>query len=257
MTTVVASLTCLILVIVALCAGTVAADNVELQDAFTMLKARKDKQAQVILEEVLMRQPQNLEALWGKAEILRRGRKFRESEALFNLILKKNPQYPPALLGLAYIRYNDNNLKEALQLVKRALKSEALTKDNKALAFMMLGSINSKRSTNGWVINKIQYGIQIKSYFLKAAMIAPELAEVHLGLGTFYLKAPVIAGGSLDKAIEELETAIKLAPEFATAAARLAQAYKKKNNPEKYNFYLQRAKELDPENEALQELADK
>jgi hypothetical protein len=44
-----------------------------------------------------------------------------------------------------------------------------------------------------------------------------------------------------------------MAPDFATANARLAQSYKKKGNKEKYNYYLQRAKELDPENEVANE----
>jgi Tfp pilus assembly protein PilF len=233
-----------------------SAQAVEIQDAFALLKARKDNRALVIFEGILKGQPANREALWGKAEILRRGRKFRESEAILNTVLKNDPQYPPALLSLAYIKYNDNNLKEALSLIKQVLKSKALSKENRALAFMMLGTINSRRS-QGWIVNKIQYGTQIKSYFLKAAELAPELAEIRLGLGTFYLNAPVIAGGSLDKAIEEFEAALKSAPEFATAAVRLAQAYKKKDDHEKYNFYLQRARELDPGNEALRELENK
>ncbi|MDD2752737.1 MAG: tetratricopeptide repeat protein, partial [Candidatus Omnitrophica bacterium] len=84
--------------------------------------------------------------------------------------------------------------------------------------------------------------------------LAPDLPEVRLGLGTFYLLAPGFAGGNQKAALEELEAAVRLAPDFATANARLAQAYQKAGNQEKYNFYLALAKKLDPENEVIAEL---
>ncbi|MBC8436441.1 MAG: tetratricopeptide repeat protein [Candidatus Omnitrophica bacterium] len=248
------AITLLILVTTALFC--LSAGAAEIQDAFSLLKIRKDNQALAVFEELLQRKPNNCGALWGKAEILRRKRRFQESEIILNQVLQKNPDYPPALISLAYIRYHDNRLKEALKLTRRALKSKPLSKENEAMAFMMLGTINSKRSSQGWIINKIQYGTQIKSFFLKAVKIDPGLAEAHLGLGIFYLKAPVIAGGNVDKAIEELTTALRLAPDFATATARLAQAYKKKGDSDKYKIYLRRAEELDSGNEALKELRE-
>jgi tetratricopeptide (TPR) repeat protein len=119
---------------------------------------------------------------------------------------------------------------------------------------MMLGTINSRRSAKGWFLNKLRYGTQIRCHFLKAKEFAPDLPEVHLGLGTFYLLAPPIVGGNLNGALKELELAVKIAPDFATANARLAQAYKRKGDLEKYKYYFQRAKELDPDNEVLMEL---
>ena len=122
------------------------------------------------------------------------------------------------------------------------------------MANMMLGAINSRRCAKGWFLDKIIYGTRIKGYFKKAAELDPDLPEVHLGLGIFYLKAPAIAGGNPDRAVEELEKAIKIAPDFATPYARLAQAYQKKGDLEKYKFYLNKARGLDPENEALKEI---
>lgn len=225
-----------------------------INDALRLLKFRKDKDALAIFEKILISQSDSLDALWGKAEVLRRSRDHKQSEEILNKILNKNPKHVSSLISLSYIRYKDDRLNEALTLVKQALEVENLDKENEALAYMMLGTINSLRSSRGWFLSKIIYGTQIKGYFLKAKELAPDLPEVHLGLGAFYLLAPAIAGGDLDKAIQELELAVKIAPEFATTNARLAQAYKKKGDLEKYNFYLQRAKELDPENEVLVEL---
>ncbi len=227
-------------------------DN-SLKGAFILLKNRKDKEALAIFQRVLTSQPDSLDALWGKAEVLRRDRDYRQSEELLNKILNLNPKHIPALISLSYIRYKDDKLKEALRLVNQVLKINSLDKENQALAYMMLGSINSRRSQKGWFLSKVAYGTHIKSYFLRAKELAPELPEVHLGLGTFYLLAPAIIGGNLDNALQELELTVDIAPEFATANARLAQAYKKKGLQDKYNFYINRVKNLDPKNEVLNE----
>lgn len=225
-------------------------DN-SLKDALVLLKNRKDNDALVVFEKILADEPGNLDALWGKAEIKRRAHKYKEAQALLSEILKQNPNHVSSLISLAYIRYKDDKLNEALELINRAINASSSDKENEALAYMMLGTINSRRSATGWFFSKIRYGTQIKCYFLKAKELAPHLPEVHLGLGTFYLKAPAIVGGNLDKAVQELETAVRIAPDFATANARLAQAYKKKGNLEKYDFFIQRARELDSQNEAL------
>lgn len=224
-----------------------------LNEALLLLKNRKDQAALAIFEKILVSEPENLNALWGKAEVLRRSRKFKDSEAILNNILNKYPYHASSLISLAYIRYKDDKLDAALKLVQQVLRTDNLDKENKALAYMMWGAINSRRSAKGWFFSKIRYGTQIKGYFLKAKELAADLPEVHLGLGTFYLLAPAIVGGNLEKAFDELSLAVKMAPDFATANARLAQSYKKKGNKEKYNYYLQRAKELDPENEVANE----
>jgi tetratricopeptide (TPR) repeat protein len=233
-----------------------AEQNTSIDEAFVLLKTRKDNAALAIFEKILFTQPNNLDALWGKAEVLRRSRDYQQSEELLNKILSTNPKHVPVLISLSYIRYKDDKINEALKLINQVLKTDSLDKENRALAYMMLGIINSRRSAKGWFFSKIRYGIQIKCYFLKAKELAPHLPEVHLGLGTFYLKAPAVVGGNLDRAFQELELAVKIAPDFATANARLAQAYKKKGNLEKYNFYIRRARELDPKNEVLKEIKD-
>lgn len=223
-------------------------------EAVALLKNRKDKDALVIFDKILRNEPDNLDALSGKAEVLRRMGKFKEAQEIISEILKMNPQHPSALITLAYIKYKDAQLGEAQELINKVLKDNYLDKENEALAYTVLGVINSRRSMQGWFLSKMQYASQVKAYFLKAKALAPRLPEAHLSLGTFYLLAPAIVGGNLDKALQELEVAVKIAPDFATVNARLAQAYKKKGDLENYNFYIQRVQELDPNNEVLKEI---
>jgi len=221
------------------------------------LKLRKEGLAQAEIEKILAVQRDDACALWAKAEILRRDYRFKESEELLNQILEKCPGHASSLISLAYIKYHDNKFQDALRLLNRALKQPGLDRENVALAYLLMGSINSKRATQGGLISKIAYGTRIKGFFEKAKNIAPDMAEAHLGLGTFYLLAPKIAGGDIDKAIVELEYALRLTPDFATVNARLAQAYKEKGDLVKYNFYAGITKKLDPENEVLKELEKK
>jgi tetratricopeptide (TPR) repeat protein len=224
-----------------------------ISQAMKLLKFRKDSEALAQFEQILLEEPLNLDGLWGRAEILRRRRHYQAAAALLNQVLAAKPRHVPSLISLANIKYKEDNLEDARALINQVLSSGAGSKDNAALAYLMLGTIDTKHIPESWLFGKIKYATQIKTYFLKARELAPDLPEARLALGTFYYLAPVIVGGSLDKAVAELELAVKLAPDFATANARLAQCYKKKGLLEKYNFHLARAKELDPENEVLRE----
>jgi tetratricopeptide (TPR) repeat protein len=224
------------------------------KEAVELLKIRKDKEALAIFEQLLKKNPEDIEALCGKAEVLRRDRKYDQAQALLEEILKKDPNYISAMLSLSYTLYQKENFDRAQKLVNRIMQNGCETKEDEALANMLLGAINSKRAAKGWLLTKLKYGPKIQCYFLKAKELGPELPEVRLGLGTFYLLAPKVIGGDVNKAIPELEYTVRIAPDFATANARLAHAYKMKGDMEKYKEYMQRAKELDPENEAVKEI---
>ncbi len=227
------------------------------QNLLKYLKLRKEHLARAEINKILEAEADDPCALWAKAEILRRDYKFQDAEKILNQILKKYPAHASSLITLAYIRYHDNKFPEAMKLLNQALKQPGLERENVALAYLLIGSINSKRATQGGFISKVAYGTRIKGFFEKAKDIAPDMAEAHLGLGTFYLLAPKIVGGDIDKAIIELQFAVRLTPDFATANARLAQAYKEKGDLAKYNFYVGVTKKLDPENEVLKEIEAK
>lgn len=224
------------------------------QNLLDYLKIRKDKLALIETEKILAVEPNDLCGLWAKAEIFRRTYKFKESKNLLNQILSKNPDYAPALISLAYIKYHDNKFDEAYKTLAEVLKQPDLNKENAALVYMLMGSINARKASLGGFLCKVLYGLRVRGLFEKARDIAPDLPEIRLGLGSFYLLAPTIAGGNVDRAIRELKYAVELAPDFATANARLAEAYKEKEDFENYNFYLKRAEDLDPENEVLKEI---
>ncbi|MFH1440797.1 MAG: tetratricopeptide repeat protein [Candidatus Omnitrophota bacterium] len=224
--------------------------------ALEFLKIRKDEQALAAAEKILAQETDNLEALWVKAEFLRRKGFTTQARDLLYQILNINPQHFSSLNSLAYIKYKNNDLNSSLSLVNKILNSPGVDNNNLGMAYLMLATINSALAQDGNLVDKLFYSGKIKRYFLKAKELAPDLPEVYLGLGSFYLMAPSIIGGNYDKAIEELEQAVKLAPDFATVNIRLAQAYKMKGDNDKYRVYISRSKALDPNNEILKELGE-
>ncbi|MDD2928019.1 MAG: FAD:protein FMN transferase [Candidatus Omnitrophica bacterium] len=193
--------------------------------ALDLLRIRKNKDALVILDRVLLSEPKDPEAIWGKAEIFRRARQDKLAKLMFQEVLEIKADHQRALLSLAYIEYNDGNLNTALKLTRQAFIVSGTNRQNRALAYILLGLINSARPFNGGMIARINRGLEIKDYFLKAVRLAPELPETHLYLGTFYLEAPLLEGRDLKKAIRELKYALEIAPDFTEASALLARAY--------------------------------
>lgn len=227
----------------------------DISSGLALLKNRKDALALEIFSKVLQDDPQNIEALWGKAEVLRRQRHYDKSEEILTQALKSNPNHLPSRISLAYIRYKQDRLDEAYNLIKNTLNSKACRPEDEAMSYIMIGTINSRRTQKDGMLAKLAYAGKIKRYFLKAQAISPDLPESRLALGTFYLVAPAIIGGDIAKAQFELEAALKLAPEFATAKARLGQLYLKKGDKQKADAYFAEAAALDPENEVVAEVA--
>lgn len=198
--------------------------------ALDLLRVRKNKDALVILDKVLLSEPKDPDAIWGKAEVFRRARQDKLAELMFQEVLDIKPDHRRALLSLAYIKYKGGNLNAALNLTHQSFIVSGTNRQDRALAYMLLGLINSARPFNGGVIARINRGLEIKDCFLKAVRLAPELPETHLYLGIFYLEAPLLEGGSIKKAIRELKYALEIAPDFTEASALLAQAYSQDKN---------------------------
>ncbi|MCX7661397.1 MAG: hypothetical protein N2Z79_01775, partial [Candidatus Omnitrophica bacterium] len=158
-----------------------------------------------------------------------------------------------SLITLVYIKYQYQKYYQAKDILNSLLKRKDLSRNEKGMILLLLGFIKSKEIAKAGLFNKIINANSIKDLFKKAVVLAPDLPETHLGLGTFYLFAPRIIGGDIRKAKKHLEIALKIAPNFATAYARLAQVYKKEGDFNNYRLYLEKAKRIDPENEVVNE----
>lgn len=245
------------------------ADNMVLSDILADVKARpdsikdlyvlglvylnlhKDKEAGEAFDKVLTLDPRVIEAKWGKAEVLRRRHQPQKSEELLRGVLKQNPDFSPASITLAYIRYIQMNFNAAVRLAIAVLKQGEKNVDqgNQVRAHLIYGGTKGMIAHYGGPLSKIVNGTAVLPSLKAAERLQPESAEVKFGLGSFYLLAPALAGGDLEKAEAYLKKAVEIDPLFADAYVRLGQFYKIKGDSARYNECLNKALEIDPQNE--------
>jgi tetratricopeptide (TPR) repeat protein len=79
-------------------------------------------------------------------------------------------------------------------------------------------------------ITAISLGKTIKESFQKALELDPGHRRAMGGLGAWYLEAPAIAGGDIDKSIFYLSKALSLDPNYTLNYVYLARAYIKKKD---------------------------
>ncbi len=101
----------------------------------------------------------------------------------------------------------------------------------------------------GGPLSKIINGTAVLPSLKAAEKLQPESAGVKFGLGSFYLLAPTLAGGDLERAEAYLKKAIEIDPLFVDAYVRLGQLYKIKGDSVRYNEYLNKALKIDSQNE--------
>ncbi len=230
-------------------------NNPESQDGLyelglVYLNLHRDKEAKEAFNKVLSLNPKATEAKWGVAEVLRREHDLTKSEELLKEAIKEDSDFSPAYITLAYIRYYQMKFEEAVRLANKVIKQgrENVDLSNYVRAYLLLGGCKGMIAHYGGPISKIVNGTAVLSNIKRAQALQPDNAGVMFGLGSFYLLAPALAGGDIDKAEEYLNKAVKLDPLFADAYVRLAQLYKMKGDNQNYEIYLNKALKIDPKN---------
>lgn len=215
------------------------------------LNLHENKKAGLVFDKILQLSPSSYEAKWGEAEVLRRQHKLEESQKLLEGIIKENPGYSPAYISLSYIKYTRMKFNEAVRLADFVIDQgiNGADSSNYVRAILIVAGSKGMIAHYGGPISKLINGTAVFPNLKKAEKLNPDNPAVLFGMGSFYLLAPTVAGGNIEKAKEYLERVIKIDPKFSDAYVRLAQYYKVKADMEKYNTYLDKALEIDPGNE--------
>jgi len=215
------------------------------------LNLHQDKAAYQIFETLLNANSNIVELKWGLAESIRRLHDLKKAESLLNEVIKQEPQFAPALISLAYIEYFKMDFKGSVRLALKVIEQGRNKVDlsNYVRAYAMYAGSKGMLAHYGGLLSKAIDGLAVKANLDKAQRLQPDSPVVLFGLGSYYLLAPVIAGGNKTKAEEYLNKAVKVDPYFADVYVRLAQLAKIKGQKEKYDFYMNKALEIDPGNE--------
>lgn len=238
----------------------VDAHPASLEDKYVLglvfLNLHNDVSAGKIFEQIIAVSPDNYEARWGLAEVLRRQHMIEKSKIMLEQIIKDEPRFSPAYISLAYIKYIQMDFKKSVQLADEvvSLGKENSDLSNYVRALLIMSGSKGMIAHYAGPISKLVNGTAVFPLLKKAQRLKPDDPAVLLGLGSFYLLAPNLAGGDIDKAVVFLEDAVKKDPLLADAYVRLAQAYKAKGEKDKYALYIDKAKEIDPENDLLKDI---
>ena len=217
------------------------------------LNTYKNLQAEEVFKKILNTDKQMLGAKWGLAEVLRRQHKQGAAKKILDEVLKVDPRFPPACISLAYIKYMNMEFNESVKLALRVIEQGRGRVDlsNYVRAYTMYAGAKGMIAHYGGLFSKAINGLAVKSNLDKAEKLDPNAVPVLFGLGSYYFLAPSIAGGDKVKAEGYFKKTIERDPMFVDAYVRLAQLYKVRGIKERYDFYMNKALALDPENELI------
>ncbi|MFA5223599.1 MAG: tetratricopeptide repeat protein [Candidatus Omnitrophota bacterium] len=215
------------------------------------LNLHQDRAAYQVFAALLDKYPNMVELKWGLAESCRRLHDTDKAESFLSEAIKQDPGFAPALISLAYIKYFKMDFTGSVRLASKVIQQgqDKVDLSNYARAYAMYAGAKGMLAHYGGIFSKAIDGLAVKTNLDKAQKLQPDSPAVLFGLGSYYLLAPVIAGGNKVKAEEYLDKALKVDPFFADVYVRLAQLAKIKGEKEKYNSYMNKALELDPGNE--------
>ncbi|HTY44691.1 MAG TPA: TRAP transporter TatT component family protein [Patescibacteria group bacterium] len=230
-------------------------DSGSLQDLYVLglayLNQHRDKEAGALFSRIITAEPGNLEARWGLAEVARRQHKLKESEEQLKAIIRADPAFSPAYISLAYLQYIKAEFEAATVSAYKVIKQGRSKVDlsNFTRAYLIYGGAKGMVAQYGGPLSKAINGPAIYPSLKKAESLQSNSPAVFFGLGSFYLLAPSLIGGDMDRAGMYLEKAVKVDPLFVDAYVRLAQWYKIKGDNQKYQEYLEKALAIDPQSE--------
>ncbi len=217
------------------------------------LNLYKDSQAEEVFSKILKTDNRMLGAKWGMAEVSRRQHKVEEAKKALDEVLKIDPKFPPAGISLAYIKYTNMKFEESARLALRVIDQgrDKVDLSNYVRAYTIYAGAKGMIAHYGGIFSKAINGLAVKSNLDKAERLDRNAPAVLFGLGSYYFLAPRIAGGDKAKAEKYFKRAIEADPRLVDAYVRLAQLYKVKGDKDKYNFFINKATELDPKNELI------
>jgi tetratricopeptide (TPR) repeat protein len=131
---------------------------------------------------------------------------YSKVKSLLEEIIVKNNKNADAHHALAIVNCSMNNLDDAITEEKKALELNS----NNAEYHYILARLYIFEISNANIFRKISLSSSSEEELLAALKIDPNHNGAMIALGNFYYQAPSIAGGDIDKAIEQANNLIKI-----------------------------------------------
>ncbi|OGP56137.1 MAG: hypothetical protein A2V67_05120 [Deltaproteobacteria bacterium RBG_13_61_14] len=188
------------------------------------------------------------------------GPKLLQAEQIFSRCLKSEPNNPRCLYGRAranlflYSFYSEvkkdpakaqSCFEEAQAAANRA--ASLLPSNGQVHALLgRLYQVEAALHPFSSLVSTVTGESAVVSEYRRALELDPDNLEAEIGLGSYYLFAPKVAGGNRERAIKHFRRAVKLDPQDPEALTWLAVAYRESGDWEGARQSLDRALALDP-----------
>ncbi|MDH3216231.1 MAG: tetratricopeptide repeat protein [Candidatus Krumholzibacteria bacterium] len=165
---------------------------------------------------------------------------YEGAKTHFETALTTEPENPQAVYYLGRIALEAGDIDQAVERLEKAVTLDEAQSDY----HFYLGVAYAQKIQKVSFFEKGQLAPKLKGEFEKAVETDPANVQARMGLAQYYLNAPPIAGGSKEKAMEQVEAIKKLDPKQGHLfTAQIHMAAKEHDKAEKE---MKAALALDP-----------
>lgn len=162
---------------------------------------------------------------------------YAGARAYFESALKQHPQNATAAAGMATLNLAQGKNKSGVDWAQKA----AAWAPHNAQYQMLLGLAYGSYIREVSVFSQLGMAYKVRDAFQHAVQLDPQNAVARLGLAKYYIMAPGIAGGSVDKAHEQI-AALQAIDPAAAADTRAALAEQNKDSAKAEACFRQAAR---------------
>ena len=171
-------------------------------------------------------------------------RNLHQAEKCLRILQATNPQDPRVLFYLGRINFKKGNFERASKCFLQASK-----KDKKSAEIhLWIGRSSGQLARTAMAGKNAIYAYRARREIETAIALKPDYAEAHLALLQYYLVAPRMLGGSIDRAVAEARIVNSLSPglgliadgmlfEFKQEYARAEKSYSQALTDSKYRHF--------------------
>jgi len=153
------------------------------------------------VQETAPGQPASVDSLLARANRALGDRDTAAAERLFSEVLSRESDAHRAMCGIAIVGLIEGDHDKAIDYARKAIKKD---KKNSRYHLMLANGYGMKASRGG--VKAMYYGRKFKKECEVAVEYDPENVQAHRALLSFYMHAPSIMGGGIEKAKKRAET---------------------------------------------------
>ncbi len=142
-----------------------------------------------------------------KAMKLAEAKDFDGARKMLETVISRNDENAEAHFQLGKLLFDHfGETDGAQEQLERAVELA----ENRADIHFVLGRVYGAVAQNGGVFTGMKYARKVKDQFMRAVELEPGNLTYRTGLLRYYLQAPAIVGGSVDKAREQADAMLRL-----------------------------------------------